>query len=91
MCDGPPTLGKRGHSLGISARVLGTSMRTTAVKWNIAGLYGPFAELNFFFVKKDDGSKRPLPRPEMSSVRHDCRQLFGFDAKASWSCFNPDV
>ena len=25
-------------------------MRTTAVKWNIAGLYGPFAEPHFFII-----------------------------------------
>ena len=29
-----------------------------AVKWNIAGLYGPFAEF-FFFVMKKDEKKRP--------------------------------
>ena len=38
-------------------------MRTTAVKWNIAGLYGPFAEL-FCILMKKDGKKRPLPSEE---------------------------
>ena len=34
-------------------------MPTTAVKWNIAELCGPFAEL-FFFLLKKDGKERPL-------------------------------
>ena len=40
-------------------------MRTTAEKWNAAGLYGPFAELCFVLLKKDvkngqlPNSKRP--------------------------------
>ena len=50
MCDGPPALRTGGASLGVSARVSSVpddvlNMRTTAVKWNIAGLHGPFAEL----------------------------------------------
>ena len=36
-------------------------MRTTAVKWNIAGLYGLFAEICFFLVKKNDGEEKSPP------------------------------
>ena len=46
----------------------GLYMRTTAMKWNIAGLCGPFAEL-FFFLLKKDGKDRPLP-PSTTVERH---------------------
>ena len=53
---------RRGPSLRIGARVLVPDdvlyMRTTAVRWNIAGLRGPVAELLFCLSKKD-GKKRP--------------------------------
>ena len=39
------------------------NMRTTAVKWNTSVLYGPFAEL-FFFLLKKDGREKPVPPPE---------------------------
>ena len=65
-------------------------MRTTAVKWNIAGLYGPFAELHFFLMKKD-AKKGPVPPQEMLSVRYEHGQLIGFDRDACSSCFNPAV
>ena len=48
-------------------------MCTTAVKWNIAGLYVPLAELHFILMKKDE-KKRPLLPLERSSVRYDYRQ-----------------
>ena len=38
-------------------------MRTTAEKWNAAGLYGPFAELYFVLLKKDV-KNGPLPNSE---------------------------
>ena len=61
MRGGPPALRNRGP-LWESLRVFLVPddvlyMRTTAAKWNIAGLYGPFAEL-FFFLLKKDGKKR---------------------------------
>ena len=52
-----------GGPLWVSARVFLVpdgvlQMRTTAVKWNIAGLYGPFLELYFFFMRGE--KKRPF-------------------------------
>ena len=40
-------------------------MRTTAEKWNVTGLYGPFAELYFVLLKKDvkNGPLPPSERP----------------------------
>ena len=57
MCDGPLALRNRGPSLGTDDVLY---MRTTAVKWNIAGWCGPLAEL-FFFLLTKDGKKRPPP------------------------------
>ena len=66
-------------------------VRTTAAKWNIAGLYGPFAELYFFLIKK----RREEPQPSVLvwEVTRDIyyRQKFGFDLDASCTCFNSDV
>ena len=61
-------------------------MRTTAGKWNVAGLYGPFAELHFFLMREgvEHGPLLPSDRP---SMRYDHRQLFGFDPKVPLSCF----
>ena len=60
-------------------------MRTTAAKWNIAGLFGPFAE-SFFFLLKKDGKKKTLSPIERPSVRYDFQQLFEFDSDASRLC-----
>ena len=65
-------------------------MRTTAVRWNIAGLYGPCAEL-FFFLMKKDGKNRPLPPSQRPRVRNNCGQIFGFDSEALGSRLIPDV
>ena len=81
MCDGPFAILIRGP-LWVSVRALLASddvfyMRTTAVKWNIAGLYAPFAELF-------DGKERPRPP-------YDFRQIFGFNSGALRSGLFPDV
>ena len=52
-------------------------MRTTAAKWNIAGLCGPSAELHFFLLKKEVKHVH-LPCSERPSLRCDYRQLFDF-------------
>ena len=38
-------------------------VRTTGIKWNIAWLYGPFAEFFFFLLEKDDDKRTPVPPP----------------------------
>ena len=43
-------------------------MRTAGLKWNIAGLYGPFADLFFFLLKKEDDKRKPIPPPERPSM-----------------------
>ena len=48
-------------------------------QWNVAGLYGPFAELYFLLMKKEFKSE-PVPLLEKPTVKHNYRQLFGFDA-----------
>ena len=61
-------------------------MRTTARKWNVAGLCGPNAEL-CFFLTKEDVKHGPLLPSERPSMRYDHRQLFGFDPEVPLSCF----
>ena len=95
MCDGPLTIRNRGASLAVSVRaclVPGAFLYlcTTAVRWNIVGLYGPCADL-FFFLLKKDGKKRPLPPSERPRARYDYRQILGFDSEALGSCLFPDV
>ena len=61
-------------------------MRTTDIKWTIARLYGPFAELFFFLLQEGDKRKPALlPRsPNLrfnngifESVGSDCCWKFG--------------
>ena len=59
-----------------SADVL--EMRTTGHKWNVARLFGSFAELWFFLMKKMDND-RSEPLPEWPSLKFDYRPVFGFD------------
>ena len=59
-----------------SADVL--EMRTTGHKWNIARLFGSFAELWLFLFEKEEYDKSE-PLPEWPSLRYDYRQIYGFD------------
>ena len=72
---GPPPTSDWEPIVGSGVRDFLTSddvlcMRTTGLKWNIARLYGPFAELFFFLLKKDEKEK-PVPPPEWPRLRFD--------------------
>ena len=56
-----------------------SNIRTTGIKWNIARLYGPFADL-FFFLLKKDGKEEPVPAPEWPCLRYDYLHIYGLDA-----------
>ena len=44
-------------------------MRTNTVRWKIAGLYGAFADLFFFLLKKDGKKNPPSIRVAKFAVR----------------------
>ena len=51
-----------------------------AYHWYNAKLYGGFAELWFFLMKRNDGDEPPLaPLPEWPSLCPDYRENLGFD------------
>ena len=54
-------------------------MRTTGVKWNIARLYGRFADLFFFLLKKEDDKRKLDLPPEWPGLRYDFCHFYGFD------------
>ena len=63
-----------------SADVL--EMRTTGLKWNVAQLYGPIAELFFFLLGKDDQDKSVL-RPEWPRLQLGYETIFMDSTPAS--------
>ena len=67
-------------------------LRTTGSKWYNAELYGEFAELWFFFMKREGGDGPPLaPLSEWPSLCFDYRQNFGFDNGMSEPGRLPDL
>ena len=60
-----------GSPLWVSVRDFLTSqdllhMRTTGIKWNFARLYGHFAELLLFFLKKEKDKRKTRPSSRMA-------------------------
>ena len=53
-------------------------MRTTGLKWNIARLYGSFAEL-WFFLMKEEANDQSEPLTEWPGLTFDYKQIYGFD------------